>query len=533
MTSVAFLLCLLAIFSVASGEREKRQTEDEAAFLHEICTGKGPGEWFRLELKDCRDVYQCTEGGLQALRCPHGLAFDLDLQTCDWGTSVKNCDKKTKIRKVKPLLNTPEPFDSQNQLACGDNTCIARELFCDGKADCADGSDENVCDISNDPNAAPSCDKVECTLPECFCYNQPYETPGNLKPETIPQMIMITFDDAVNNNNVDLYTYLFNNERKNPNGCSIKSTFFVSHKYTNYSAVQELYRQGHEIAVHSISHNDSESFWTEASKEEWAREMAGNREIIKNFANISDQVIYGVRAPYLRVGGNNQFTMMEENFFLYDSTITAPLQNPPLWPYMLFYRMPHTCHGNGQKCPTRSFAIWEIVMNEMDRREDPNIEEDLPGCAMVDSCFSTKPTAEQFYNFLNNNFNRHYDTNRAPMGLFFHSAFLKNNQEILDMFTYWLDETLANYPDVYFVTMTQSLLWIQDPQPIANIGNYEAWKEACLPVGQPNCPGTAHNCELNTEELPGETIRLPTCMTCPNRYPWLNDPQGLGRIGLF
>lgn len=260
--------------------------------------------------------------------------------------------------------------------------------------------------------------------------------------------------------------------------------------------------------------------------------MAGAREIIKNFANISDQNIYGVRAPYLRVGGNNQFTMMEENFFLYDSTITAPLQNPPLWPYMLFYRMPHTCHGNGQKCPTRSFAIWEIVMNELDRRENPLLEE-LPGCAMVDSCFSTKPTPEQFYNFLVHNFNRHYDKNRAPLGLFFHSAFLKNDPEILDIFLYWLDETLATYSDVYFLTMTQALLWIQDPQPISNINNYEAWKEACLPVGSPSCPGTANNCELNTDALPGETLRLPTCRACPPSYPWLGDPAGEARKDLF
>jgi hypothetical protein len=31
---------------------------------------------------------------------------------------------------------------------------------------------------------------------------------------------------------------LFNRGRKNPNGCSIKGTFFVSHRYANYSMVQ-------------------------------------------------------------------------------------------------------------------------------------------------------------------------------------------------------------------------------------------------------------------------------------------------------
>lgn len=139
------------------------------------------------------------------------------------------------------------------------------------------------------------------------------------------------------------------------------------------------------------------------------------RIIIEKYANITDNAVVGVRAPYLRVGGNNQFTMMEEQAFLYDSTITAPLSNPPLWPYTMYFRMPHRCHGNLQNCPTRSHAVWEMVMNELDRREDPTNDEYLPGCAMVDSC-SNILSGEQFYNFLNHNFDRHYEQNRAPLG---------------------------------------------------------------------------------------------------------------------
>lgn len=73
--------------------------------------------------------------------------------------------------------------------------------------------------------------------------------------------------------------------------------------------------------------------------------------------------------------------------------------------------MPHKCHGNGQvgiatlertetirrfivcnnrtlsqfqNCPTRSHAVWEMVMNELDRRDDPSFDEELSGCSMVD-----------------------------------------------------------------------------------------------------------------------------------------------------
>lgn len=83
--------------------------------------------------------------GLQAIRCPAGLYFDIDKQTCDWKDAVKNCKLKNKERKVKPLLFTDEPLCQDGFLACGDSSCIERGLFCNGEKDCADGSDENSC----------------------------------------------------------------------------------------------------------------------------------------------------------------------------------------------------------------------------------------------------------------------------------------------------------------------------------------------------------------------------------------------------
>ncbi len=195
-------------------------------------------------------------------------------------------------------------------------------------------------DIDTDPNRAPPCDPTICQLPDCFCSEDGIQVPGklcNVGPagsdcQNIPQMIMITFDDAINNNNIDLYNEIFNRQRKNPNGCEIKATFFVSHKYTNYSAVQYMHSLGHEIAAHSITHNDDKTFWTDATVDDWAKEMAGSRLIIDKYANITDNSVVGLRAPYLRVGGNNQFTMMEEQAFLYYSSITAPLQIPHCGP---------------------------------------------------------------------------------------------------------------------------------------------------------------------------------------------------------
>lgn len=101
-----------------------------------------------------------------------------------------------------------------------------------------------------DPHAAERCTPNKCTLPYCNCASS--AIPGGRKTEEIPQLVMITFDDSINDLNWDLYREIFSN-RVNPNGCPALGTFYVSHEWTDYSQVQTLYSEGHEMASHSIT----------------------------------------------------------------------------------------------------------------------------------------------------------------------------------------------------------------------------------------------------------------------------------------
>ncbi|TMW39822.1 hypothetical protein DOY81_015098, partial [Sarcophaga bullata] len=76
----------------------------------------------------------------------------------------------------------------------------------------------------------------------------------------IPQFITVTFDDAVTGLNYLQYQELFNN-LKNPDHCEVKATFYVSHEYTDYTKLNALYNEGHEIALHSITHGAGTEYW--------------------------------------------------------------------------------------------------------------------------------------------------------------------------------------------------------------------------------------------------------------------------------
>ncbi|XP_011497525.1 PREDICTED: uncharacterized protein LOC105361915 isoform X2 [Ceratosolen solmsi marchali] len=314
---------------------------------------------------ECAKYYLCLDDEVFEFKCSNGLLFDVIRQICDFKANVDNCDIIIEAEPSKPLLENGNC--KEGSLACSDGNCLSSHYFCDGNADCSDSSDEAWCDSQNDVNAALPCDKNQCQLPQCWCSTDGTEIPGNLSSPVIPQMIMVTFEDAINSENFELFTKLFNEERKNPNGCPIRATFFVSHEHTNYRDVQHLWNLGHEIAIHSVTHREPQDWWMQnATIEDWFDEMVGEANIINRFAGIRMQDIKGMRVPFLGIGWNRQFLMMSEFGFVYDSSIIAPVSNPPIWPYTLDYKAPHGCTATGQMCPTRSYqGVWEIPINPL------------------------------------------------------------------------------------------------------------------------------------------------------------------------
>ncbi|OQV16216.1 hypothetical protein BV898_09700 [Hypsibius exemplaris] len=353
-----------------------------------------------------------------------------------------------------------------------------------------------------------TCDRKACKLPDCWCGGS--EIPGSIPVGETPQVVMITFDDAVTNQNYQLYASIFNEGRRNPNGCPIRGTFYVSHEWSEYFLAQNLYSDGHEIGSHSISHTLPGKNFT---KDDWADEIAGQREILNRFANVKPQDVKGMRAPYLQTGGNSQFEMLWEKGFLYDSSMSVAENNPPMWPYTLDYALPHKCWI--PPCPTKSYpGLWEVPLVHW---------EDLLGyrCAMADACHNPGDT-DEVYQLLMNNFKRHYETNRAPFGMYYHSAWFIHNYH-MEGFKKFLDTILA-MPDVWVVTTSQALQWIQNPTPLSVINQFEPWN--CANLERPPQCSKPNVCPTFFR---GGMRYIRTCEPCPESYPWIKNTNGAAR----
>ncbi|XP_055346631.1 uncharacterized protein LOC129594093 isoform X2 [Paramacrobiotus metropolitanus] len=358
------------------------------------------------------------------------------------------------------------------------------------------------------PAEALACERQTCKLPDCWCGGT--EIPGGLPVGETPQMIMLTFDDAVTNQNYHLYTSIFSENRRNPNTCPIRGTFYVSHEWSEYFLVQNLYSDGHEIGSHSVTHTLPGKNFT---KNDWADEISGQREILHRFGNVKAEDVKGMRAPYLQTGGNSQFEMLWEKGFLYDSSMSVAENNPPMWPYTLDYALPHKCWI--PPCPTKSYpGLWEVPLVHW---------EDLLGyrCAMADACHNPGD-ADEVYQLLMNNFKRHYETNRAPFGMYYHSAWFIHNYH-MEGFKKFLD-TVLSMPDVWVVSASQVIQWIQNPTPLSVINQFEPW--SCNNLNRPSHCNKPNVCPTFFR---GGMRYIRTCEACPESYPWIKNTHGASR----
>jgi hypothetical protein len=458
LKGVVFVAFIAAAHAAATGDDDKEQFE---------CPE--PSGNF-ADPATCRKFYQCVDGFPYESRCPAGLHFD-DIN--------KLCTFK-KDARCGPISTTPGP-------------------------------------VTDPPiDLAVKCETNNCDLPHCFCSKDGTIIPGRLDPQKTPQMILLTFDGAVNLNNIEKYDKLFAPNRTNPNGCPIRGTFFISHEYADYQMIQRLHHEGHEIAVETISTAkglESESY------EKWAQEMIGMKMILGKFSNVSGEDIIGMRAPYLKPGRNAQYEVLQDFGFVWDSSVGVPPIKVPVWPYTLDYAIPHDCKAG--TCPTRSFpGVWELPLNA-------HYVESFEGghCPYMDQCVLFNHDPDQVLEWLQEDFNRHYTQNRAPYMMPFHTTWFQQAEleKGLQKFVDWA----RSQKDVWFVTATQALLWITEPKSADTLNNFEAWDCKKRTVPPPSC-NLPNKCPLNFKNpgQPTSTRYMTTCFECPSQYPWTGDFDG-------
>jgi len=397
---------------------------------------------------------------------------------------------------------------------------------------------------------ATACDPSQCVPPDCLC-------PGNetAVPETErPQIIYLTYDDAFTAEaESNFYRGLFNGTFKNPNGCNIRATHFLTAQYTDYTLVNQYYKMGHEMASHSITHRTDSNYWKGLNVDGWSDEIEGMRKMISQFAAIPKEEIKGFRAPFLQLGGDEMYTALERDGFAYDcSWPTRDYgyldMDIGLFPYSLKYKSIQDCPI--KPCPECSYEKL-LVQPMLDLEDlwlgaDPYHPDNGMPCSMLDGCIIMvdNPTRDTVKGMLMKNFLRNRNGTRAPMGLYMHAAwfFGAENNFHYDGYVDFIKEVTETYDDVWFVTISEGLDYVMNFNSYSN-ADLLALTETDAPFGCP--PVTGVDCSplkpclfphVENTDIHDSERYMHICgkkadgsrQKCPDeaRYPWLKDPCG-------
>jgi hypothetical protein len=294
--------------------------------------------------------------------------------------------------------------------------------------------------------------------------------------------------------------------------------------------VHELWRNGHEIGLHSISANTSQAYWQSLNATMWRRELVDQREQLSTFAKIPPAEIFGSRAQQLILGGDDHYDVLNQARIKYDCSRPAiDYRTVGLWPYSNDYKASQTCYPDPSTCPTGEHkGFWTVPIV-------PLTGDNGAACSLVDQCEPVPTTANETYAMLTRNFNNHYQGHRAPFGLYLRHGWVNgtgsggDDEYIWERragFVRFLDD-LANKSDVYIVSIYRGLQWVQDPTPLAQIDNFPPFN---VNVRNSQCR-QAFSCEYRAGQTPfkpplSQERVFSSCITCPTAYPWVGNHLG-------
>ncbi|XP_014676062.1 PREDICTED: uncharacterized protein LOC106816029 [Priapulus caudatus] len=517
------LLIAASLYVALAGPVEKRFGVPLTAELE--CLN---GANFSTDANDCQIFYICDHLWPKIRRCAADTIWSPRDQRCMGKFSASNeiCGYRAPQPLLPPGLEELSNIGLDQQWECRETgELIPYKGVCDGIVHCLDESDEQGC--------AAFCDANSCRLPDCKCADT--QIPGGLVANDIPQMVLIGWDEALRVEDYNhLYQQIFKRvtpnrrrePRRNPNGCPITGTFFVSHQFTDYAAVQSMYAEGNEIAAHSISKQLPAAYWEKADANELQAEYANQRIQFSQLASVPPSRIVGMRAAYLQTSGDTTVDFAQNAGFAWDSSYPTPRMSPPLWPYTFDYKtFDQTADGDCPvpPCPTAPHrGFWEFPLVDW-------IDTNDTLCANVDSCYFPEDKDEALQ-LLRSNFARHYETNRAPFPLNLRARwFLDDGQHNMEALQEFMDD-LAGRDDIYFVTYSQALEWMRDPVRLADLGRSTLFScdyaDRAPLCAHPNLCGYLNITHApNDDEHPGDRF-FQTCARCPDSYPWVDNPTG-------
>jgi len=337
--------------------------------------------------------------------------------------------------------------------------------------------------------------------------------------------IIFTADDAVQSYTLDAVNQ-FLAQRKNPNGCPIKMTYYTSIQYTNFTLVTDWFVAGNEIADHTMTHVGSPD----------ADELNGNLIALNTFGGIPLESIKGFRAPFLNYTVDT-LKLLYQSEFTYDSSSAAALPvtadgTDAYWPYTLDNGFANDCLAVEGLCQgePKLPGFWELPMYGLfDSRGVNGVHLMDPWLDAANGATAVNNSATLAY--MKSTFTDHYNGNRQPFGLYTHPIHLSKTvpgtlvtQDMIDMINDFLDWAQAQQ-NVWIISNEQLMAWVQNPTTIANLGNVDALKCSTPQVEQKICNGMPQNEDGLLSHCAFNDFPWFTCYGCPTIQPIPGNPN--------
>ncbi|ELU00180.1 hypothetical protein CAPTEDRAFT_100527 [Capitella teleta] len=320
-----------------------------------------------------------------------------------------------------------------------------------------------------------------CLLPDC--YEDRFDIPGGFEREEVPQMVTFTFSGKITPTVRSQINEVFTTSITNSNRCPVSITAFVLGKGSRSCDIHKMFVRGHEIAIQGYNSTWPGSWTTR----QWRENTANYRSTLSQGGYVPEEELKGMRAPRQQPGKDEQFKMLADAGFLWDSTLLGgpiTLGVKTEWPVTLTSRIPPKFCKNTGFCPEKLYpGLWEVPLLRLANTPIP--------CSYLDACVSRKDnqltSTSKIYKVLIDNFDRNYISNRAPFQVNIRVESLNDNlqKEALKDFLH----TLSGYEDVWILGISQVIAWMQNPVD----------KHRALEFGAWDCPDRDYKVECDSD----------------------------------